>query len=207
MIDSPEAVEGLELRRSLIADGVAPRASGDHTTQESQAAFTNGDVVYMRNWPFTYALLSDPEQSRVRPEQVGISTIPVSREGNRSFSGLGGCNFLVNAQSEDRIDQIWAFVEYMSAPEQQTFWRVSGSFLPTLKGPYEDPEVLDKVPTASLGRDAIRNARPRPISPFYSDMSLEMARQFNVASKGEAPVPRALEELQGALQNIADGGQ
>ena len=207
VIDSPEAVEGLELRRSLLADGVAPRASGDYTTQESQAAFTNGDVVFMRSWPFTYALLSDPEQSRVRPEQVGISTIPVSREGNRSFSGLGGWNFLVNAQSEDRIDQIWAFVEYMSAPEQQKFWTVSGSFLPALKGLYEDREVLDKVPTAELGREAIRNARPRPISPFYSDMSLEMARQFNAALKGEAPVPRALEELQGALQNIADGGQ
>ncbi len=71
IIDSPQAAEGLELKRSMLTDGVSPRASGDYTTQEAQAAFTNGDVVFMRNWPFTYALLSDPEQSRVRPEQVG----------------------------------------------------------------------------------------------------------------------------------------
>jgi multiple sugar transport system substrate-binding protein len=68
VIDSPEAAEGLTLRRSMITDGVAPRASGNYTTQESQAAFTNGDVVFMRNWPFVYGLLSDPELSKVKPD-------------------------------------------------------------------------------------------------------------------------------------------
>jgi len=206
VIDNPRAAEGLELRRSMLTDGVSPRASGDYTTQEAQAAFTNGDVVFMRNWPFTYALLSDPEQSRVRPKQVGISALPVSREGNESFSGLGGWNFLVNAGSEDKMDRIWPFIEYMSAPEQQKLWAISGSYLPTLKDLYDDAEVLEKVPVARLGRQAIENARPRPISPYYSDMSLEMARQSNAALKGEVPVPQALEELEGELQNIANQG-
>jgi multiple sugar transport system substrate-binding protein len=204
IIDSPEAVEGLELRRSMISDGVAPVASGDWTTQESQASFTNGDVVFMRNWPFTYALLSDPEASTVRPEQVGVASIPVSRSGNKSFSGLGGWNFMVNATSEDKIDAAWAFIEYMTAPEQQKFWSLSGSFLPTLKSLYDDPEVLEKVPVADLGREAVENARPRPISPYYSDMSLEMADQFNAAVKGEVSSEQALEELQSSLQKIVD---
>jgi multiple sugar transport system substrate-binding protein len=90
VIDSPESAEGLSLRRSMIADGVAPRATGDYTTQESQAAFTNGDVVFMRNWPFVYGLLSDPELSKVRPGQVGIAPSPVAEEDDTSFSGLGG---------------------------------------------------------------------------------------------------------------------
>ena len=64
VVDSPEAVAGLELRRSMITDGVAPKASGDYTTQESPVVFTNGDVVFMRNWPFVYGLLSDPETRR-----------------------------------------------------------------------------------------------------------------------------------------------
>ena len=36
---------------------------------------------------------------------MGISTVPVSREGNESFSGFGGWNFLVNAGSEDKMDK------------------------------------------------------------------------------------------------------
>ncbi len=204
VIDSPESARGLQLRRSMISEGFAPRASGDYTTQESQASFTNGDAVFMRNWPFTYALLSDPEQSRVRPEQVGVSAIPVTEEGNRSFSGLGGWNFMVNAQSEGKLDAIWSFIQFMSAPEQQKFWAVDGSFLPTRKALYEDQEVLEKVPVARLGREALENARPRPISPVYSDMSLEMAEQFNAALKGEVSVNGALRNLQKDLQNIVD---
>ena len=206
VVNSAEAVEGLELRRSMIEDGIAPVATGDYSTQESQAAFTNGDVIFMRNWPFVYGLLSNPDQSQVTPEQVGIAPIPVSGSGAQSFSGLGGWNFLVNAASEDRIEEIWAFVEFMIAPEQQKTLALESTRLPTLKSLYEDEELLQKVPVASLGRESLENSRPRPVSPYYSDMSLEMAGQFNAALKGEEPVEQALETLQRELQAIVDQG-
>jgi multiple sugar transport system substrate-binding protein len=206
VVNSAEAVEGLKLRRSMIEDGIAPVATGDYSTQESQAAFTNGDVIFMRNWPFVYGLLSNPDQSRVTPEQVGIAPIPVSGSGAQSFSGLGGWNFLVNAASEDRIEEIWAFVEFMIAPEQQKTLALESTRLPTLKSLYEDEELLQKVPVASLGRESLENSRPRPVSPYYSDMSLEMAGQFNAALKGEEPVELSLETLQRELQAILDQG-
>ena len=207
IINSPEAAEGLTLRRSMIVDGVAPQASGDYTTQESQVVFTNGDAVFMRNWPFVYGLLSDPETSAVRPEQVDIASLPVAEEGDQSFSGLGGWNFMVNASSEEKLDQIWTFIEYMSAPEQQRTFALESARLPTLGSLYEDEEVLNKLPVARLGREALDNARPRPVSPYYSDMSLAMAEQFNASLKGEVTVERALENLQEELQNIVDQGQ
>jgi multiple sugar transport system substrate-binding protein len=207
VIDSPEAAQGLTLRRSMIVDGVAPKATGDYTTQESQAIFTNGDVVFMRNWPFVYGLLSDPETSRVRPDQVDIAPLPVADESDQSFSGLGGWNFMVNATSEGKLEEIWTFIEYMSAPEQQRTFALESARLPTLRSLYEDEEVLNKLPVAELGREALENARPRPVSPYYSDMSLAMAEQFNAALKGEVPVEQALENLQGELQNIVNQGQ
>jgi multiple sugar transport system substrate-binding protein len=206
VVDSPEAAEGLSLRRSLIVDGIAPRASGDYTTQESQAVFTNGEVVFMRNWSFVYGLLSDPETSRVRPDQVGIAPLPVADRGDESFSGLGGWNFLVNATSEDKLDEIWAFIEFMAAPEQQRTFALESARHPTLRSLYEDEAVLEKLPVARLGREVLENARPRPVSPYYSDMSLEMAEQFNAALKGDKPVGEALEELQRELHNIVDQG-
>ncbi len=207
VIDSPEAAQGLALRRSMIVDGIAPEASGDYTTQESQAAFTNGDVVFMRNGPFVYGLLSNPETSRVRQDQVGIAPLPVADQGDQSFSGLGGWNFMVNSSSEEKLDQIWTFIEYMSAPEQQKTFALESARLPTLRALYEDEEVLSKLPVARLGRESLENARPRPVSPYYSDMSLAMAEQFNAALKGEVPVEQALQNLQEELQNIVDQGQ
>jgi hypothetical protein len=64
----------------------------------------------------------------------------------------------------------------MSAPEQQRLWTIGGSYLSTLKDLYGDAEVLEKVPR-SRGWAARRSRSPRgPASPYYSDMSLEMAR-------------------------------
>jgi multiple sugar transport system substrate-binding protein len=204
LINGPEAVEGLTLRGSMIEDGIAPRETGDYTTQESQSVFTNGDAVFMRNWPFVYGLLSNEEQSNVRPEQVGIASLPVSERGNRSSSGLGGWNFLVNAASEDKLEEIWTFIEFMVAPEQQRTFALESQRLPTLKALYEDEEVLERVPVASLGYEALQNARPRPASPYYSDMSLRMAKQFNDSVKGEISPEQALETLEEELQEIVN---
>jgi multiple sugar transport system substrate-binding protein len=206
VIDSPEAAEGLSLRRSMIVEGIAPQAAGDYTTQESQVVFTNGDVVFMRNWPFVYGLLSDPETSQVKPDQVDIAPLPVTDQGDESFSGLGGWNFIVNAGSEDKLDEIWTFIEYMSAPEQQKTFALESARLPTLRSLYQDQDVLEGLPVAKLGREGLESARPRPVSPYYSDMSLVMAEQFNASLKGDKPVGQALRELQAELQNIVDQG-
>ena len=135
---------------------------------------------------------------------MDIGALPVADEGDTSFSGLGGWNFMVNATAEDKIEEIWAFIEFMSAPEQQQTFAVESARLPTLKSLYEDDEVLNNLPVAKLGREALENTRPRPVSPVYSDMSLEMAEEFNAALKGEVPVDEALATLQKGLQDISD---
>ena len=123
-----------------------------------------------------------------------------------SFSGLGGWNFLVNAKSEDKLDEIWTFIEFMSSPESQKTLALQSTRLPTLRSLYEDDEVLEKVPVAALGKESLENTRPRPVSPYYSDMSLVMAEKFNASLKGDPSVGQALQELQTELQDIVDQG-
>jgi multiple sugar transport system substrate-binding protein len=113
---------------------------------------------------------------------------------------------MVNAASQDKLDGIWAFIEFMSAPEQQKAFALQSARLPTLRSLYQDREVLEGLPVAKLGREALESARPRPVSPYYSDMSLVMAEQFNAALKGDKPVGEALEELQKELRDIVDQG-
>ena len=83
---------------------------------------------------------------------------------------------------------------------------LQSSRLPTLGSLYEDDEVLEKVPVAALGKGSLETARPRPVSPYYSDMSLVMAEKFNSSLKGDLSVGQALRELQAELQNIVDQG-
>ena len=100
----------------MIEDGIAPNAVVNYTEPETQAAFLNGNAVFCRNWPYMYGLLQDPGQSQITPDQVEITTLP-RNEGAQSYSGLGGWNMYINAASKGKLDAIWEFIQFMSAPE------------------------------------------------------------------------------------------
>ncbi len=206
IIDSPEARRGLEIERSMLADRVAPEGVSQYKEQESASLFLGGDAVFMRNVPRMYALASDPAESKIDPARIGIAALPVAEDGLRSYSSLGGWNLFLSANSQ-KADAAYEFIRFMSAPEQQKVRSIEGSVLPTRKELYDDPEVLEKVRVAELGQEAIQNTRPRPISPYYSDMSLRMAAQFVRSLKGEVAPGEALGILQGELEEVVRRGQ
>jgi trehalose/maltose transport system substrate-binding protein len=205
-IDTPEAIRGLQIERSMIEDGISPEGVTQYKEQESATTFLNGDAVFMRNVPRMYALASDPNESRIDPQQIGVAALPVAEEGNRSYSNLGGWNFFINAASENQ-DAAWEFIRFMSAPEQQKYRAIEGSVIPTRQELLEDQEILDTVPVIALGRDAIQNTRPRPVSPYYSDMSLRMAEQFNSSLQGNVSPEDAVRTLQEELATIVEQGR
>jgi trehalose/maltose transport system substrate-binding protein len=207
VVDSPESADGLQTWHSMIEDGVSTKAVLNYTETESYGAFLRGDAIFLRNWPYVYALLSDPEQSDINPaKQVGVAPIPVSG-GNPSFSTIGGWNFFINAAS-DKQEEAWEFIKFMTDPEQMKTNALGGSRLPPRRSLYEDQEVLEKVPVARLGKEAIiDNGTPRPVSPYYSDMSLKLAEQFNGALAGDVSPEQAVKALQKELQQIVEEGQ
>ena len=205
VIDGPRAVEGLSTERGMVESGVAPQAVSTYAEQECQAAFLNGRAVFCRNWPYMYALAGEEGQSNIEPGQVGVAPLPVATGRDRSFSGLGGWNFYLNAASSgEEKEAAYEFVKFATAPEQQKYRALNGSFLPTLQALYEDGEIVEKVPVIALGEEAIKNARPRPLSPYYSDMSLVMAEQFNACVKGAKSPQEAAGTLDRELQEIVD---
>jgi multiple sugar transport system substrate-binding protein len=207
VIDSPQSAAGLATERSMVTDGVAPQAVINYAETESHTTFLNGDAVFIRNWPYMYGLARDPEQSNIKPEQIGVAPIPAG-EGGQSFSGLGGWNLFINAASQDKVDAAWTLIQYLSAPKQVKDRALQGGpGVPTYKSLYDDQEVLNNVPVVALAKEAAQNAKPRPVSPYYSDMSLEMAEQFNSSLKGDVSPEQAVKTLQSQLQNIVEQGE
>jgi multiple sugar transport system substrate-binding protein len=203
VVGSEQTLEGLRIELSMVTDGVAPKAVSSYKELESYTSFVGEDAVFMRNWPFAYALSTDPSQSRIRPEQIGVTTLPVAAEGDHTYSGLGGWNLFISAASRNQ-DAAWTFIQYLSAPEQQRTRALRGSYLPTLESLYEDDEVLETVPILALGKEAIQNARPRPASPSYHEMSLEMSEQFNALLRGDSSPEEVASTLQEQLTNIVE---
>jgi multiple sugar transport system substrate-binding protein len=72
---------------------------------------------------------------------------------------------------------------------------------------YDDPEIRDSVPIVALAKEALRNSRPRPVSPYYSDMSLEIAEQFHASLNGEVSPEQAARTLQTQLKQMIQEGR
>ncbi len=192
---------------SMVEDGITPQAVSTYKEDESTAAFLNGDAVFLRNWPYVYAQAGDSTVSSITQDQVGIAPLPAS-SGGESVSGLGGWNLMINALADPEIqDASYELISFMTAPEQQRRLATEGSYLPILQELYDDQEVQDAVPVVALGAEAIQNTVPRPVSPFYSDMSLVMAEQFNASLNGEEDPETVTSTLQQELTDIIEQGQ
>jgi multiple sugar transport system substrate-binding protein len=205
LVDSPEAIAGLTTERSMITDGISPQAVTVYKEDESAGAFLNGDAVFLRNWPYVYALIGTSDYPQLKPDQVGVSELP-SADGKPGNGTVGDQPLYVSSSSKNP-DAAWKFIQFLTAPEQQKLRAVEGSYLPTRTALYDDPEVREKVPVVPLAKVALQHTRPRPVSPYYSDMSLEMAEQFNASLSGDISPEQAARTLKEQLENFIQQGQ
>ena len=203
IIDSPESAAGLAAERSMLSSGAAPQAVSTYQEAETDAAFFQdpGNAVFARQWPYGYAYLDT--KGYLKQDQVGVGPLPVD-EGYPLASCLGGWDMLINAQS-DMQEEAWEFIKFMTSPEQLKFRAVKATVLPTRSALLTDPEI-EKIPVVSQGRPAIEHTHPRPVSPYYSDMSLEMNEQFNACLKGDVSPEQAVKTLQKNLETIVEAG-
>lgn len=205
-IDSPQAVQGLATERSLVSKGVAPDAVVSYEEQQSHTAFLNGDSIFMRNWPYVIGLAADPSQSKIKPSQLGVSALPTAG-GNTGYSCLGGWNLFINSQIDsDKKGKAWQFIQFMASEHAAKVRAIKGGFLSPLKATYEDKSVTSKVPTIALAKQIADQIRPRPVSPFYSDMSLKMQSAFNDNLAGDASPQSTVSTLQQEISSIISHG-
>ncbi len=205
VIDSPQAIAGLKTERSMITDGIAPKAVTVYEETETEGEFLRGDAVFLRNWPYVYSLIGTSAYPKLKTDQVGVSELP-SADG-KPGNGTVGDQPLYISTSSKYPDAAWKFIEFLSASEQQRLRALEGSFLPTRSDLYDDPEIQDSVPVVALAKEALQHTRPRPVSPYYSDMSLEMQDQFNASLKGDTTPEEAARTLKSELENIIQQGQ
>jgi multiple sugar transport system substrate-binding protein len=204
IIDSPAAAAGLETERRTVEAGITPEAIVTFTEPESDAAFRNGDSVFMRNWQYVFGLVQAGD-ARIKPAQMGVTQLPAGQGGSEGFSCLGGWNLFINSAS-DLKDEAWELIKFLTSPEANKFRALEGGYLSPLQETYEDQEVISKVPAYGVARQITGQIKPRPVSEFYGDMTLEMAEEFNNSLKGETSPEEAVATLQEVMQSIIDKG-
>ena len=202
-VGSPAAVQALTALRDLIYEqGVSPEAVLGFREEPARFAFQNGEAAFMRNWPYAYDLMQDPESSAVAG-RFAVAPMPRA-DGGRQTAALGGAQLAINAFS-DHPKEARALVAFLVAPEQMVERARALGQLPPRPSLYEGGPLAGAV--AMPLREALRiieAARPRPVTPVYAELSRVLQVHLHRAlTRQEAPGP-ALRAAQQEAQALLD---
>jgi multiple sugar transport system substrate-binding protein len=195
-IDSPENLQALEFMVSGIQDGAAPRAVVTMMEEESQRAFVAGRATYLRNWPYVYAI-GQQEGSKVRNDFEVVPFPPF--EGGDTAGVLGGLNLVISAYAANPGGAL-AFIDFVTNEESMNRAASKFALPPALASSYDDPQVQKALPFATELRQAVEQARPRPVTPVYTQVSQAIYENVNAALSGQAEPQEALEKAQRDLE-------
>ncbi len=191
-IANENAVEILDKVASWIGT-ISPEGVLAMDEEGARQAWQAGNALFMRNWPYAYAL-GNADDSAIKGK-FDVSVLPAGKGG--SAATLGGWQLAVSKYSKDPA--LAAQVAFFMANYDHQKARAMQSYNPTIKTLYEDPEVLEAVPFFGSLYDVFINAVARPSTasaPNYNEVSTLFFKAVHQIISGESDDTMAtLEEL------------
>jgi trehalose/maltose transport system substrate-binding protein len=195
VIDSPENVAATKLMADAVKNGAAPKGVVNYMEPESLTAWQTGKPAYMRNWPYAYALSQDTDKLKGK---FAVATLP-QYEGAGNVSILGGGNSVISVYSKNPGGAL-AVVDFLASQDWQTTLTAEFSQASPLKATWDQPEVQKAIPFHAELRKAIEQARARPVSPVYPQISQAIYKNVNRALTGQTSPEDAMKQAQSDVE-------
>ncbi|WP_405810787.1 ABC transporter substrate-binding protein [Streptomyces sp. NBC_00210] len=199
-VDSPAAREGLDFLARGVRDGWIPRHALTFKEEESRRAFQNGDLLFLRNWPYVFDLANE-KGSEIAGK---VGAVPLPGPNGQGSSILGGSNLAINADSPHRKSAT-ELIAYLTSERVQRQVLTQGSLPPVRAALYSDPALVRRFPYLPTLKQSILTAKPRPKSPRYEQVSLAVQAVAHDALAGrqtsDEAVARLARELQAIVRN------
>jgi len=186
-INSPQNLKALQFMVDGVKSGAAPKAVTTYMEEQARRAFEADRAVYMRNWPYAYALGEKAKKVKGKFEVAPFPTF----EGGGKAGILGGHNLVVSAFSKNPKAAVF-LVDYLTSPEVIKRNAAEFSLAPVLQETYDDPDVKKALPFAAELKQAVSQAKSRPVSPVYSQVSQAIYKNVNQALSGQSSPQDAL---------------
>ena len=201
VVNSQASRAALTLAKSWVGD-ISPRGVLNYTEEEGRGVFQSGNALFMRNWPYVWALVQSPD-SAVK-DQVGVAPLPRGGTAGSHASTLGGWGLAVSRYSAN--PKLAAeLVAYLSSAEQQKRRALAGAYNPVIESLYQDADLLAAMPYYSQLREILNDGVMRPAAitaSRYPRVSNAFFDRVHGVLAGELPVDQALLELEGELTRI-----
>jgi|Deesub1362B_J571_1020462.scaffolds.fasta_scaffold00353_27 multiple sugar transport system substrate-binding protein len=199
-LNLPQNVEALQFMVDLIHKyKISPPNTYTEMTEEPvRLTFQQGNALFERNWPYAWGL-HNADDSPVK-DKVGIAPLP-HFPGHKSAATLGGWHIGISKYSDNK-DVAWEFIKFVMSYEQQKGFAMNLGWNPGRTDVYNDPDVVAKAPHLKELRAVFENAVPRPIVPYYPQLSKIIQKYINAALAGKMTPKEALDQAQKEVEDL-----
>jgi multiple sugar transport system substrate-binding protein len=191
-------------RAAEIVGGLArsPAAAPDVGTareEEARATFQGERGGFMVNWPYVWNAVRDAVQAgslaQAIVDDIGWARYPRTEAGRPSRPPLGGIDVAIGAFSQ-HPEQALRAMRCITSRESQIQLMLDTGVPAARAAAYDDLAVRQRLPMAPLIRDSIADAGPRPLTPYWVDVSAAVQRSWHPPSAVRAPAtPQASARL------------
>ncbi len=188
-LDQPEAIAAVNFLKQTIAEQVTPSGVTSFQEEEARRAFQNGQVVFMRNWPYVWRLANE-EDSPIR-NQFNIK--PMVHAPNYSSGACQGGWGIGIAKTTPHADAAFKVAEYFASPEAQKRFILDSGFVPSRRSLFTDPELVASYEYLPDLLEVIDNSVLRPPIAQYAQASDILQRYLSAALTGQRTPERAME--------------
>jgi trehalose/maltose transport system substrate-binding protein len=205
-INNQQAAAALDLAASWIGD-IAPEGVLNYAEEESRGVFQSGNAVFMRNWPYAWALGNAPDSPIAG--KIGVTQLPKGGENGKHTGVLGGWQLAVSRYSQN-AELAVDLVRHLTSPEEQKRRAIKGSYNPTIGSLYEDAQVLEASPFFGELYETFTNAVARPsqvTGDRYNQVSSEFFNAVHAVLSGKTDAAASLTALERSLDRLSRGGR
>lgn len=198
-IDNPRAEGALTTAAGFVGT-ISPRGVLNYTEEEARGVFQSGHALFMRNWPYAWAL-GQSADSTVK-DRIGFAPLPAGGPQDTPHAVLGGQLLAVSAYSANRELAI-DLVMYLTGREEQKRRALAGSLNPTIPALFDDADIRRDAPFIAELRPIFEQAVARPSAVAKASYNKVSARFFDAVHQvlsGTLDVAPALERLAQALR-------
>jgi trehalose/maltose transport system substrate-binding protein len=205
-INNPQAAAAIDEAASWIGT-IAPEGVLAYMEEESRGVWQLGNSVFMRNWPYAYAL-GEGADSAIKGK-FDVAPLPAGEGPDaRSAATLGGWNYAVSKYSKSP-DEAIKLALYLGSAEVQKERAIKQTNLPTIETLYDDADVLKAAPFMSAWKAIFQNAVPRPSAPTkanYNEVSSKFWSAVHDTLSGNGTAAENLEVLESDLTELKGNG-
>ncbi|KQR30983.1 ABC transporter substrate-binding protein [Rhizobium sp. Leaf155] len=200
-INNEKAAAALDMAKSWIGT-ISPQGALAYKEEEARGVWQTGNSVFMRNWPYAYAL-GNGADSAIKGK-FSVAPLPAGADGEAPASTLGGWNVAVSKYSKSQ-DAAIELVKFLTSAETQKKRAVELSNMPTIAALYDDKDVAAAQPFMPQWKPIFETAVPRPSAATkvkYNEVSSKFWGAVHNTLSGSGTAAENLELLEVELTDL-----